>query len=122
MLPGEGSNGPDSGVWLMDMLGGHVGVAVSDGSGVGVSGRGTGVSVGRGDLGVGGTGVSEAGSGVKVGDGVSGHGCAPTEAGGSDAIISTVTVRERVRLRKRIFHHPPPFRQSTTRFSPGAFR
>lgn len=43
------------------------GVAMGDGSGVGVAGGGAGVSVGRAGFGVGGTGVSAGGTGVSVG-------------------------------------------------------
>jgi len=98
-------------VSVMTMVGEQVGVALSDGSGVGVSGGGAGVSAGRADVGVGGagvpvggTGVSVAGPGVTVGHGV-GH-CAPTGTGGSDAITSKATVSEMARLRKRIASLP----------------
>ena len=51
----------------MTTVGEQVGVAVGDGSGVGVAGEGAGVSVGRADVGVGATGVSVGDTGVSVG-------------------------------------------------------
>jgi len=119
----------------MTMVGGQVGVAVTVGSGAGVSGGGTGVagggfgvSVGGTGVGVGGTGVSVGGTGVSVGGtgvgvggtgvsvgrpgvtvghGVSvGQGCAPAGTNGSDTITSKATVSEMARLRKRIVSLP----------------
>jgi len=95
----------------MTTVGEQVGVAVGDGSGVGVAGEGAGVSVGRADVGVGGTGVSVGGPGVTVGHGV-GHGCAPKETDGSDAITNKATVSEMARFRKRIASLPFASRQA----------
>jgi len=85
----------------MTTVGEQVGVAVGDGSGVGVAGEGAGVSVGR----------AVGGPGVTVGHGV-GHGCAPKETDGSDAITNKATVSEMARFRKRIASLPFASRQA----------